>query len=240
MIRLWKAAEMTNMKICRVIVDKNSIDAARLISDQNSGHKIVERICGYKISDSNKDGNIAERPRRLWRIEQNPGNYILYIVSETIQNRKYAEDYLTLSPSSVEVLDYDEFLNSIVEGKRYMFKLKAAPSKQNYDPQRQRRHIRGLYRLEDQMEWLHMKGNAHGFVFNDSDINCYSTLNPRRLPQKEDKQEKYDSKHPMIQTVTYTGILTVDNRAKFKSALITGIGRSKAYGYGLLTVYPLD
>ena len=36
--------------------------------------------------------------------------------------------------------------------------------------------------------------------------------------------------------VTYEGLLTVTDAEKFREALISGIGRGKAYGLGLLTV----
>ncbi|MEI3281846.1 MAG: type I-E CRISPR-associated protein Cas6/Cse3/CasE [Enterocloster sp.] len=39
-----------------------------------------------------------------------------------------------------------------------------------------------------------------------------------------------------IKGVTYEGILKVCDEDKFKELLVTGIGRGKAYGMGLLTI----
>ena len=40
--------------------------------------------------------------------------------------------------------------------------------------------------------------------------------------------------------VTYEGILTVTDRSKFVETLVTGIGREKVYGHGMLTIVPIS
>ena len=44
------------------------------------------------------------------------------------------------------------------------------------------------------------------------------------------------NREPTKSGVTYEGLLTVTDAAKFREALTSGIGRGKAYGLGLLTV----
>ena len=39
-----------------------------------------------------------------------------------------------------------------------------------------------------------------------------------------------------LRTVVFEGVLTVRNLEHFKHALVSGIGRAKAYGCGLLTI----
>ena len=52
-----------------------------------------------------------------------------------------------------------------------------------------------------------------------------------------DKGEIKKSKKDIV-SATYEGILTITDLEKFKTALINGIGKKKAYGCGFLTIIP--
>ena len=43
----------------------------------------------------------------------------------------------------------------------------------------------------------------------------------------------------MLSKVTYEGILKVTDKKVFYQSLTEGIGKKKAYGFGLMTVIPL-
>ena len=49
---------------------------------------------------------------------------------------------------------------------------------------------------------------------------------------------KQGSKQVRVVKVAYEGILTITDIGKFRHALVNGIGKKKAYGFGLLTVIP--
>ena len=54
--------------------------------------------------------------------------------------------------------------------------------------------------------------------------------------QKARKGKEQGKNRVSIKGVTYEGILKVCDEDKFKELLVTGIGRGKAYGMGLLTI----
>ena len=76
--------------------------------------------------------------------------------------------------------------------------------------------------MEDQRNWLLRKADKKGFQVNDFNVT-------QSIWKKFENQVSFLS-------VTYEGILTIENVALFREALKNGIGRGKAYGMGLLTI----
>lgn len=77
--------------------------------------------------------------------------------------------------------------------------------------------------MEHGIAWLEKRQAMHGFEIEQIDAAEYSTVEFVR-----------EGKPIRLGTVAYSGIVRVTNSAKFKSAMLNGMGRGKAWGLGLL------
>lgn len=83
----------------------------------------------------------------------------------------------------------------------------------------------GLYKVEDQIDWLHRKGQQHGFTVLSA------------MPSHQDHSEDRVNRLELF-SVQFDGILQVTDPAAFLTAVQAGIGSGKAFGFGLLSVAP--
>ena len=89
-----------------------------------------------------------------------------------------------------------------------------------------------LYDLVDRtcQRWLIRRAETHGFLVDEDALRVdgYLTHSERRhLPRTQQLR---------FSTVDFSGVLTVTDPDRFRSALTTGIGPAKAFGCGLLLV----
>jgi len=80
--------------------------------------------------------------------------------------------------------------------------------------------------------WLAMKGEGNGFAVVEENVRADGYAQRRFRKQK--------AKQPIsISTIDFTGILTVTDPEKFKSALFYGIGPAKGFGCGMMMIRPV-
>ena len=77
--------------------------------------------------------------------------------------------------------------------------------------------------------WLIRQGERCGFSFKETDVLIDGYIQNRFYKGRKAKPIKYSSIH-------YEGLLTVTNTEKFIKMLYLGIGRSKAFGCGLMLI----
>lgn len=71
----------------------------------------------------------------------------------------------------------------------------------------------------------------HGFKLNSDDF---------AITEHEYVTFKHKSgKMPRLSKTTYEGNLTITDSKKFKALLVGGMGKKKAYGFGMMTVIPI-
>lgn len=85
--------------------------------------------------------------------------------------------------------------------------------------------------LEEGMAWLERKGSLHGFQVLDATLNDYESISFSK-PGKRGKEARTIT----LASMDFTGLLRIEDLPQFKKALWEGVGRSKAFGYGLLRV----
>lgn len=116
-----------------------------------------------------------------------------------------------------------QFAPNLKVGQRLAFKLRANPTVKR-DGKRF-----GLYREEEQIEWLKRKGRDNGFevlaAFNNTE-----KLRANRKPN--DKEATFAS-------VVFEGVIRITDPEVFSKALESGIGSAKGFGFGLLSVAPI-
>ena len=170
--------------------------------------------------------------RTLWRIDTLKGDTYLLILSPDRLDNEILETQFCLPDEKAEVKDYSRILDHVVEGSRWRFKLAANPI--CYEPRpegsKQRSKIYAPFADEKKMEWLENQSKKNGFSIDPDQVSIIGTERITILKNKH---------HPAtLQQVTFQGALTVTDPELFREALVSGIGRGKAYGMGLLTVAP--
>jgi CRISPR system Cascade subunit CasE len=86
-----------------------------------------------------------------------------------------------------------------------------------------------LLREEQQIEWLQKRAEAGGFILLRVAVS--------QAQQQKIWKEK-GAKPITLYTVQFDGHLRVDRPDKLQEVMLTGIGPSKAFGYGLLSLAP--
>lgn len=181
--------------------------------------------------------------RKLWRLDKIGRHYYLLLLSDEMPNLDHAVEQFGIEKSDkgYETKAYDPFLSHIEVGKRYRFRLTAnptnsAPSKKadtNQPGKRQRGKVHAHITVEHQKRWLMNRAEKHGFSLSEDQFDVVHHQWIRF--NKEGNQNRRVS----ILSVSFEGELEVTDAEAFRTLLVEGIGRGKAYGQGLMTVIPI-
>jgi len=187
-------------------------------------HRVLSGVFPGKRSD-NKNEN-------LWRIDSLGDSKALIVVSADVPDLDYLIVSVGRGPAGAactdefgaqdKTIDYDPFLDKVMDGQNWNFRLCANPvehKKQNPDDKRGK--VFALRTISEQIKWLYSQGDKNGYTV----IGC-SVIG--------DSWIVFDKVR--IRSVTFDGLLSVTDAEAFRNALSHGIGRGKAYGCGLLTV----
>ncbi|MDR2167618.1 MAG: type I-E CRISPR-associated protein Cas6/Cse3/CasE [Clostridiales bacterium] len=204
------------MFLSRIELNTNDLEAKRALTSPQVIHAALEACFEEN----------AATGRLLWRIDRLYGKIYLLLFSAMPPN--LTEMSNRLSPSSTgETKDYSGFLAQIQAGQSFRFRLKANPvhsvGSREYGV---RGKIYGHVTIEQKRAWLVNKAKSCGFETNES-------LEITEAGQVGFKKKSHRVSFSMA---VYEGFLTVTDRELFIKSLTQGIGRAKAYGFGLLTV----
>lgn len=169
------------------------------------------------------------RTRKLWRIDELSNKKYLLVLSEDKPDLSLLESYGV--QGSAKTKNYNIFLNSLKNGERYKFKLTANPTICKAKEGDCRGEVVACFSQQDQIDYLIKKSIKNGFKLDENDFYI-SEKTTEILKKKESKPLRFPK-------VVYEGVLTIEDLEIFKKALISGIGRKKAFGFGLLTIIPI-
>lgn len=168
--------------------------------------------------------------RNLWRIDKLRGEYYILILSEEVPNLKDFMEQFGDSKSSAETKEYEVLLNKITDHSVWRFRMVANPT-HSVKTKSGRGKVMAHVTPEHQMEWLKTKAAANGFELVDD--NCLVLANEWKNFYKNTGGKDMRVR---LMLVSFEGILRVTDVHAFRNALISGIGRGKAYGAGMLTI----
>ena len=169
------------------------------------------------------------RTRKLWRLDTLQNKRYLLVVSEEKPDLKRLEKYGV--PGTAQAKSYDTFLNSIHNGGVYRFRAVLNPVHSVSNPNGKRGRVFPEITAKQQLAFLERKALTNGFelVPGQYDITERRYVLFRKTGQK-----------PVhLCQAAYEGILKVKDEDVFRNALCHGIGKKKAYGFGLMTVIPV-
>ena len=124
---------------------------------------------------------------------------------------------------TASVTNYDTFIDSVSKGQAVSFELTASPQKQLAGA----KNKQALRDPEKAVQWLQERAETIGL-----DINCLEIKSMFIISAKR------PSGWLNIFGVTFAGYATVSDPEVLREVLVSGIGKHKAHGMGLLTVAP--
>lgn len=174
-----------------------------------------------------RDQPKAERSRKLWRIDRLQGAPYLLVVSPERPDLTALEKYGVAG--SVACRDYEPFLDRLADGQRLRFRATLNPVVSVMHSGKKRGKVIPCGTVDAEMKYLFKRAEKNGFALEAGNF----TITDRGFALL-----KKDKKNIRLARATYEGMLEVADAAPFCRALTEGIGRKKAYGFGLITVIP--
>lgn len=197
-----------------------SRSAALALEQPQLIHGVLQKIAG----DS------AIRP--LWRIDYHQDKYWLLVLSK--EELCFSDLVKQIgSPNEEkpwETKGYSRLLDSISEGQKWHFRIKANPthSQTNPNQMKTRGKVYAHVTIDQQKNWLMKQSVKHGFSLNENEFDVTHTTWLRF--------KKQGGMTVSIKATAFEGYLEITDKNLFKECLISGIGRGKAYGLGLITI----
>ena len=157
------------------------------------------------------------------------GKKYLLIVSAVKPDLELLEKYGI--PGSAQTKSYDSFLNSICEGQVYRFRVTLNPVKAISQGIGKRGRVVPEVTSARQLQYLESRADRLGFELIPDEYQivekCWEPV------------IKHGQKMIHLSKATYEGMLKVTNKDAFYLTMTEGVGKKKAYGYGLMTVIPI-
>lgn len=211
------------MYISRVEIDMNNRRRMKNLTHVGAFHDWVERSFPNEIEKQ-------IRTRKLWRIDTLQGKNYLIIISSEKPDLLLLEKYGVEGSAQTKL--YDNFLNTLKKGNRMKFRVTlnpviSLPSSDNKKRGIVKPHVTSEY----QMKYLKDRSEKNGFLLDEAEFlivergyEVFKKSNPKPIR--------------LIKTV-YEGTLTISDVDRFRKVLTEGIGKKKAYGFGMMTVIPV-
>lgn len=211
------------MYLSRVELDTNNRQKIRDLTHVGAYHSWVE--------DSFPEEEIqGERTRKLWRLDTLNGHTYLLVVSKTKPDLVRLEKYGV--PGSAQTKNYDRFLAEITTGKRYRFRAVLNPVHSVSDGTHTRGKVFPEVTVSQQLAYFAKRAEPNGFLLEPGQ---YTVMERKYVLLK-----KSGMKTVRLSQAAFEGVLQVKDAELFRHALIQGIGRKKAYGFGMMTVIPIE
>ena len=156
------------------------------------------------------------------------GKRYLLLVSEEKPDMGLFEKYGVAG--SAQTKSYDKFLDAITEGRLYRFRETLNPVKALSQGVGKRGKVVPEITAEQQLQFLESRARGLGFELLRNEYQI--------VERGWEPFIKQGQKTIRLNKATYEGLLKVTNKGVFYRTLTEGIGKKKAYGFGLMTVIP--
>lgn len=212
------------MYLTRVMLDVENGRKMKHASHIGAIHSIIE--------NSFPDEKQREiRTRKLWRIDHLNGKRYILIASEKVPNPEALEAIGVAG--SIQTKDYEPFLNSLENGMKAHFRVKLNPVWSSREGKATGERGRVVPVPDgEQKQYLYDRSQKNGFSLEEADYEIVER--GVELYRKKGQRDIY------LKKSIYEGTLTITDKKKIERVLREGIGKKKAYGFGLMTLIPMD
>lgn len=177
----------------------------------------------------------GDRRRNLWRIDWLGDTCYLLVLSVSPPDFANIDAQFGYQDSTRkwETKNYDLLIERLQPGQVWRFRLCANPVRSSFrekDETSGRGRVFAHVTQEQQRQWLEARAGACGFSLKKDAFDVVHTQWFKFSKGTEGNRKV------TLRTATFEGVLTICDLERFRQALLSGIGRAKAYGCGLLTV----
>lgn len=168
--------------------------------------------------------------RVLWSIDRAGGKTALWMLSPTVPSFEHLQEQAGWSQQQTwETRDYAGLISQLMKGQQYAFRLVANPVHVVTENGVKKR--RAHQKTEYQLQWLLDRQEAMGvkFLSEEEAVAAAVTGSEHLVFDRR-------GRNVTLVRVDYRGLLEVTDRDRLEKTLISGIGKGKAYGCGLLTL----
>ncbi|TCR11400.1 type I-E CRISPR-associated protein Cas6/Cse3/CasE [Streptomyces sp. BK205] len=230
------AALTTTATLTRIRLNRRSPAARRDLADAVSLHKSVMLLAPDDLGD-----NPRQQAGLLFRLEDATND-----TPSTLLIQSHQPPDLTRLPrhyGSTETRPLHPMFQALTPGRavRYRITANASAARRvlaDHQPvdNKHGKKIVALYG-DDALAWWQRRAQQAGLTLTTTDIT------PARFPRKRsrpaDKPGEQDTPAGPVHVLTrFDGLATITDPVQLRHALLTGIGRGKPYGAGLLTLAP--
>lgn len=228
------------MYLSRIPLNPARKDTRHFLSSPHIAHAAV--MASFPPTDKVEAPDPIEAGRVLWRIDRSEKAAHLYVVSPMRPDFTHVVEQVGWPTTSTwATRNYRDLLDRIAIGQRWHFRLTANPIRRAMDRDRNDPTERGRtvgFDATGQLQWLQRKATDHGFeigqcVSGDSKEPDVVIIDRRSVTFQRQSQKV------SLSTATFEGTLEVTDPRRLREALVSGIGRAKGYGCGLLTLAPV-
>lgn len=173
---------------------------------------------------------VSDDGRVLWRIDRSGGRTALWMLSPTAPSFEHLQEQAGWSQQKTwETRDYSGLTGRLMRGEQYAFRLVANPVHIVTENGVKKRRVH--QKPEYQLQWLLDRQEAMGvkFLIEEDTVAATVTGCERLVFNRK-------GRNVTLVRVAYQGLLEVADRDLLEKTLISGIGKGKAYGCGLLTL----
>lgn len=216
------------MYLSRLILNPRSRRVQRELAQPYEMHRSVMRGFPKELQPGIE--------RVLWRVEEHPQLGFTLLVQSSAEPdwRPLADaagiDYLLPVAGNPAVKPFELALGV---GQILAFRLRANPTKRlNLGKERPGKRV-GIYDKDDQATWLERKAEQNGFTVLEARIRPEGKFTDADAIHRADQTHKLE-----LLSVRFDGMLRVIDPARLTTAVETGIGSGKGFGFGLLSLAP--
>ena len=237
------------MFLTRIFLNPSRRGCRELISSRQRLHAVVLNCFPPGALDAPEEG------RLLWRLD---GSGAARASRRAVGGR--AHEALILYVSSpgyatdegVTVRDTGAFLEALSPGQRWGFRITVNPTFRDTKQRNGKGKKKTLAHvtIAQQTQWLLDRTEANGFsILTSREIGGDLPVLEDEAGERVDganlvvdcvgrgiEKFRHDGTYVTIQMATFQGVLEVRDPARLRACLVGGMGRSKAYGCGLMTL----
>ncbi len=239
------------MFLTKIELDPGRRLARKYLGSPQVMHAVVMKAAAKSLPDGppNEQSSNEETGRILWRVDEGAFGTTLYLLSSETPDVSQLVLEAAASGTEARSLDYRPFLNRLADDQVWAFRLAANPAYAASRGPGARGKRYGHVTAEQQREWLLCRSAKNGFSILDSDgqgevdrpgkrTDTASVLVVRReRPLFTRSRSDGDGRDRVtINRTVYEGLLRVTDAPVLRRILTSGLGPSKAYGCGLMTL----
>lgn len=210
------------MYLSRVELNEYRRQTMRALSSPEIMHAAV--MAAFPVSPP-MDGRI------LWRIDRVGAALFLLIQSPGMPDLTHVVEQFGMPASgqSWDTVDYGAHIEKMRTGAIVRFRLRANPT-HSEKIEGARGKVHPHITSTQQMEWLIRRSDRCGFTLESEDGSLGA-----EIVQREKVRFQRQGGTVTISMATFEGVLRITDEVLFRTAMVEGIGRAKAYGCGLIT-----